>query len=267
MSLWQAVAMLAALAGGALLGACGRDNDLDPSPNGAAILVLAAADLRFAFEEMQPAFEQECSCKLTFSFGSSGTFAAQIEQGIPADAYFSANIGFVEGLDKKELLETETKQLYAIGRIVLAKPAGSPVPLGKLEDLTAPEIKKLSIANPDHAPYGVAAREALQAAGLWDILQPKIVFGENASQASRFVETKDADAGIVPLSLAITRTDKLSYVLLDESLHNPLRQGAAVLKSSRQQELASSFIAYVVVGEGRKVMDRYGFVLPEGGTD
>jgi molybdate transport system substrate-binding protein len=131
-----------------------------------------------------------------------------------------------------------------------------------LADLAGPQFKKVSIANPDHAPYGRAAKEALTALGLWDKIEPKLVLGENVAQATQYVQTGDADAGIIPLSLAIQNKDQIRYVLIDDSLHSPLRQAAAVLKQSKHADVARAFLDYLNGPEGRPIMREYGFVLP-----
>jgi molybdate transport system substrate-binding protein len=227
-----------------------------------SLTVAAAADLRYAFEDISEAFEQDCNCKVVLTFGSSGQFATQIEQGLPVDVFASANTSYVDDLAQKGLILEGSKQLYAIGRIVLATPAGSTIDPVSLEVLRDPAIKRIAIANPDHAPYGVAAKEALLSSGLWDELQPKLVLGENASQTTEFVESGDADAGIIPLSLAIQREDSFRYALIDEGLHNRLEQAAAVVARSGEPELARRFIEFVNGPTGRPIMQRYGFVLP-----
>lgn len=243
----------------------GSDSSASGSNRGASggrILVAAAADLRFAFEEMKPLFERECGCTVDISFGSSGNFTTQIEQGLPADVFFSANVGFVEMLESKGLTAPGTKQLYAIGRIVLARNKSANVRVATIQDLLGANIRKVSIANPQHAPYGVAAQEAMTRAGVWNDVQARLVLGENASQATQFIESGDAQAGIVPLSLAIQLKERVNYVLIDESQHTRLSQGAAVIKRSQNPEVAKRFISFVNGPTGREIMTRYGFEPP-----
>lgn len=252
----------------AVSAACGGGEKAASSPSsslpfaGQRILVAAAADLRFALEEMKPIFESECGCAVELTFGSSGNFAKQLEQGHPADVFFSANVGFVDALEAKGLIVPGTKQLYAVGRIVLAKNKNVSASVTTMQDLLGPEIRRVSIANPQHAPYGVAAQEALTKAGIWSSVQPRLVMGENASQATQFVETGDAQAGILPLSLVIGQGGKIDYVLVDASQHNPLNQGVAVMKSSKNPELAKAFIAFVKGPRGQEIMKKYGFQPP-----
>ena len=240
-----------------LLVSCGAGDSGKPK-----ITVVAAADVQYAFEEMEAPFEEQCGCDLVLTFGSSGKFAAQIEEGLPADVFASANISYIANLEKKGLVVPGTQQVYAIGRIVLAVPSGSQLDPADLSFVADPAVKRLSIANPDHAPYGVAGKEALESAGLWDAVKDKLVLGENAAQATQFVETGDAEAGIIPLSLAVQRHDRVRYTLIDDGLHNPLQQAAAVVSSSDHPDIGEEFIDFINSEEGRPVMLKYGFVLP-----
>lgn len=241
----------------ALLAAACRSDDR-PS-----LAVAAAADLRDAFEELAPMFEQRCGCAVSLTFGSSGLFSTQIKEGLPVDVFFSANEAYVDALAAEGLVRPESVQLYAIGRIVIATARGAGDPPAGLEGLLDPAIRRVALPNPDHAPYGVAGKQALESAGLWEAVAPKLVFGENAAQATDFVETRSADAGILPLSLTIQRQERLRYVLVDDGLYHPLRQAAAVLSRSEEPQLAADFIAFVNGPEGRAVMRKYGFLLPE----
>jgi molybdate transport system substrate-binding protein len=255
------------LAAAAPLAACGRSSRHDATavpgqPPSGSITVLAASDLRGAFDQIAAAFAKTCDCTVTFSYGSSGNIATQIKEGSPGDVFASADVSYIDGLEKDGLILPDTKLDYAIGRIVLATSVRSSLTINGLADLAGPEFKHVSIANPDHAPYGRAAKEALTALGLWDTIEPKLVLGENASQAAQYVETGDADAGIIPLSLAIQNRDKIRYVLIDDKLHRPLRQAAAVLKQSKHADVARAFLDYLNGPEGRPIMREYGFVLP-----
>lgn len=225
--------------------------------------VAAAADLRDAFEELTPMFEQRCDCEVSLTFGSSGLFATQIREGLPVDVFFSANEAYVQALAAERLVQPESVQLYAIGRIVIATARGAGDPPATLDGLLDPSIRHIALPNPDHAPYGVAGKQALESAGLWEAVSPKLVFGENAAQTTDFVETRSADVGILPLSLTIQRQERLGYALIDDGLYHPLRQAAAVLSRSGEPHLAADFIAFVNGQEGRVVMRKYGFLLPE----
>jgi len=224
------------------------------------LTVAAAADLQFAFTDIGALFERECGCKVTYVFGSSGNLATQIENGFPVDVFASADVGYVDGLREKGLLLDDTQQLYAVGRIVLAVSKDSGVQATSLRDLLKPEVTRIAIANPDHAPYGVAAMQALQSERLWEELKPRLVYGENVRQALQFIQTGDAQAGIVALSIA--DVPEVSYTLIDDSLHEPLRQSMAVLRRTPQERLARDFVGFVNGPEGRPIMNKYGFRLP-----
>jgi molybdate transport system substrate-binding protein len=236
--------------------ACGGGDDRP------RVTVAAASDLRFAFEELKPLYEARCECDVVLSFGSSGTLATQIREGLRVDVFASANAGFVDDLERADLVLDGTRQIYAIGRIVIAASAGSELRAEELRDLLQPNVRRIAIANTEHAPYGMAARQALEKAGLWSEVQPRLVMGENASLATQYVETRNAEIGLVPLSLAIQREQYLKYALIDDALHEPLRQVAAVMKSSRHPDLARRFLDFVNGPEGRPIMREYGFVLP-----
>jgi molybdate transport system substrate-binding protein len=240
-----------------LLSAC-ADGEAEPR-----ITVAAAADLQYAFAELERPFEERCECELVLTFGSSGRFATQIQEGLPVDVFASADVAYVEDLDAGGFVLSDSIEVYAIGLIVLAVPAGSDLDPVGLDVALDDSVRRFSIANPDHAPYGVAAMEALQSAGLWEAVQRKLVLGENAAQATRFVETGDAQAGIVPLSLAIQREDHLRYALIDDALHSPILQAAAVVSTSGHPDLARSFIEFVNSAEGSAVMAEYGFLAPD----
>jgi len=153
-----------------------------------------------------------------------------------------------------------TRQLYAIGRVVLVERAGLP-PITSLADLSRADVRRIAIANPDHAPYGRAARDALMRVGLWSSLQPKLVLGENISQTFQFVATGNADAGIVALSLAIGAPGT-RHTIIDPALHDPIAQSAGVLARTHQPMAAREFIAFVNGPLGRPIMKNYGFTLP-----
>ena len=240
--------------------ACSLEARPKPTARPIQINVAAAADLQFAFQEIGELFEQETGIQVVFIFGSSGQLAQQIENGAPFDAFAAANIFYVEQLKEKGLLRPETQRLYAQGHIVLAVHRASGVQATRLEDLQQPSIRKVAIANPDHAPYGVAAKEALESLGLWEAVRPKLVYGENVRQALQFVQTGNAEAGIIALSVA--NVPEVTYTVIDDHLHKPLNQAMAVLARTSQPSEASAFLEFVNSPQGRSVMKRYGFLPP-----
>ena len=232
--------------------------------------VAAAADLRFALTELAERFRQETGQTVNLSFGSSGTFTHQIEQGAPFELFLSADEAFVFRLaDAGLTLDRGT--LYAIGRLVLFAPHGSPLEVdGDLQGLRAAladgRIRRFAIANPEHAPYGRAARAVLEHAGLWEDIQGRLVLGENASQAMQFAASGSSQGGIVPLSLS--KADEVAalgrFALLPAEWHvsEPLRQRMALLKTAGDS--ARAFHAYLQTPAAREVLVRNGFVLPDG---
>lgn len=236
---------------------------LHPEPAIAAdksITIAAAADLSFALKEISDKFEKETGIKTVLSFGSTGMLALQIENGAPFDVFLAANERYIDSLQEKGLILLETKQLYAQGRIVIAANKKSGMQTKKLEDLLNPSIKKIAIANPVHAPYGIAAKEAMIKLGLWDKLKSKLVYGENIRQALQFIQTGNAQAGIIALSVA--NVPEIEYIIIDNILHNPINQAAAVIRTAKSEKDALDFIRYVNGPKGRPIMKKYGFILP-----
>ncbi|GIK56986.1 MAG: molybdate ABC transporter substrate-binding protein [Chloroflexi bacterium] len=239
--------------------ACGSSPAVTPIP-AEPLLVAAASDLQFAFIEMGAAFEAETGQKVVFTFGSTGNLTTQIENGAPFDILAAANISFVDRLTEKGLTIPETQQLYGQGRIVLVVNRNSGLQATSLEDLLDPAITRIAIANPEHAPYGQAAREALQSVGIWADIEEKLVLGENVSQTLQYVQTGDAPVGIVALSIA--DVPEVTGTLLPAELHEPINQALAIIKSTPREETARAFVAFVNSPAGREIMKRYGFLLP-----
>lgn len=241
-----------------LLSACNPTNSATSATD--PLLVAAASDLQFAFGELGPLFEAETGQPVIFTFGSTGNLTTQIENGAPFDILAAANVAFVDRLTAQGLTIAETQQLYAQGRIVLVVNRQAGVQASDLADLLDPSIRRISIANPEHAPYGMAAREALQSAGVWDAIEDKLVLGENVSQALQFVQTGDAPVGIVALSIA--DVPEVTGTLIDDELHEPINQALAVINSTPREEAARAFVDFVNSPTGREIMRRYGFLLP-----
>jgi molybdate transport system substrate-binding protein len=237
-----------------------------PSRAEEAPVVAAAADLQFALAEIADSFKRETGHEVRLAFGSSGNFARQIEQGGQFQIFLSADEQFVFDLAAKGFT-IDDGALYAIGRIVIFAPHGSPLAAdaalaGLKQALSKGEIRKFAIANPEHAPYGARAEEALRRAGLWDELKSKLVLGENASQAAQFAASGSAQGGIVPYSLALFPgvAKRGTFALIPDNWHAPLRQRMALLKAA--SETARSFYAYMQGPSARAIMRRYGFLLP-----
>ena len=227
----------------------------------------AASDLKFALSLVLARFQSETGQSVEASFGSSGSFARQIQQGLPVELFMSADEALVlqladAGLTRATASGPDRGVLYAVGRIALYVPSASTIPLDAgLQGLKArwSEVGKFAIANPEHAPYGRAAREALQQLGLWELVLPKLVLGENISQATQFVATGAAQAGITALSLALAPevAQNGRHLALPARLHAPLRQRMVPLRSPTPAALA--LYAYLQGAAAREIFRRYGF--------
>lgn len=236
-----------------------RDNSA-PATHTDELTVAAASDLTVAFEEIGREFQAVHKTKVVFVFGSTGMLTRQIENGAPVDLFAAANVSYIEQLEQKGLIIPDTKAIYARGRITLWTPNDSTLRLEKINDLARPEVTRIAIANPDHAPYGLAARQALESAGIWDAVKPKLVYGDNIRQTLQYAETGNVEIAIVALSLSMQSKGRWS--LVPEELHQPLDQGLAVMKSTNNEQSARTFAAFLAAPEGRAIMQRYGFSFP-----
>jgi len=230
--------------------------------------VAAASDLKFALEEVAAQFEKDTGHRLRLVFGSSGNFYSQLLQGAPFHLFMSADEGFVFKLADAGKTEGRGK-LYAFGRIGIKVPKGSPLKAdGQLKDLSAAlkdgRLKRFAIANPEHAPYGMRAEEALRRAGLWEQISSKLVYGENVSQAAQFALSGSTQGGIIAYSLARAPAleGKGTYVLVPETLHEPLRQRMVLVRGAGST--ARAFYHYLQQPAARRILDRYGFAAPAG---
>ncbi len=254
-----AVAAVVALSGCQSGGGGERNPGSASKPAGPerSLTVGAAADLHFAFTEIGRLYEKKTNHKVTFSFGSTGNLSKQIENGAPLDVLAAADSRYVQDLDAKGLVVSKTVHVYALGKLVIASSPASGVQVADLQGLLAPQVKQVAIANPAHAPYGAAAREALQNAGLWDKLQPKLVFGEDIRQTLQFVQSGNADAGLVASS--VSRVPEVTSVPVDERYYHPLRQSMAVVRGTPLLDQAEQFVALVMSPEGQQIMRKYGY--------
>jgi molybdate transport system substrate-binding protein len=238
-----------------------------PAPASAAEMkVAAASDLTFAFKDVVAGFEKQTGNKVMLTYGSSGNFYSQIQNGAPFDLFFSADVSFPRKLEAAGLTEPGSIYEYAKGEIVIWVPNASKLDLSKgLTVLLDPSIRKIAIANPLHAPYGAAAVAAMKHAGIYDRVKGKIVQGENISQAAQFVHSGNAEVGIVALSLALAPAMKNDgrYVAIPPQDYPPLIQAAAILKSSREKETANQFLKYLKEPGTVALMEQYGFAVPE----
>ena len=232
-----------------------------------APLVAAASDLQFALDEIVARFQRDTGIAPRVTYGSSGNFTRQIEQGAPFELFLSADEAYVGRLVERRLTRGEGT-LYAIGRIVLFAPHGSPlVPDAGLENLAARLASgnsgRVAIASPEHAPYGRAAEQAMRSLGVWEAVQPRLLLGENVAQAAQFASSGNADGGIIAYSLVLAPAlrDRGTFALLPETLHAPLRQRMVLLQ--RASPAAVRLYDYLRSPASRAILSEYGFVLPE----
>lgn len=229
------------------------------------IRVAAAADLQTAMPEIAKAFEEQTSIGVDVAYGSSGNFFAQIQNGAPLDVFFSADSEYPKKLEESGLAEPRAAVIYGLGSIVLWMPeyaSCNPARDG-WKCLLDSSVKKIAIANPEHAPYGRAAVAALQKAGIYNEVKTELVFGENISQAAQFVQSGNAQAGILAYSLA--RSPALSggkQWEIPRELYPPIEQSAVVLKSAKEKEAAQEFVKFVTQGQGRAILAKFGFQPP-----
>ena len=240
------------------------------TPQADEITVAAASDLQFALRDLSARFEKRTGHTVNVTYGSSGNFFSQILNGAPFDLFFSADIEYPRKLEAAGLAEQGTLFLYAVGRMAIWTPAGSRVEAAKRgwDTLLDPAVQKIAIANPAHAPYGRAAVAALKKAGVFDKVESKLVYGENISQAAQFVESGNAQAGIIAMSLVLSPAmkDRGSRWEIPADLHPPIEQGAIVLRSSAKKEVARAFLEFVKSAEGSALLESYGFRVPREGA-
>lgn len=247
------------------LTACFAAPDSTDAPR-QAVLVAAASDLRFALAEVAELYQEDHGIEIQLTFGSSGNLARQIVQGAPFELFLSADERYVRRL--ADLGMTRDKgSLYAVGRIVLFAPNYSPLePDAELSNvgnrLADGSLRRFAIANPEHAPYGRAAEQALRSLALWELVQPSLLFGENISQAAQFAASGNAEGGIIAYSLAIAPQfhGQGSYALIPDTLHAPLRQRMVLTRAATTE--AEKLYDYLRSPPAREILARYGFAPP-----
>jgi len=230
------------------------------------IRVAAASDLKFALTDVAASYEKQSGVKLSLTFGSSGNFFAQIQNGAPFDIFFSADSDYPRKLSEAGLVLPNSVDSYAVGKLVLWSPANSKLTPEKSgwQSLLDPDVQKIAIANPDHAPYGRAALEALKNSGFYEKIKSKLVFGENISQAAQFVQSGNAEIGILAASLIHSPSFASDHVWkIPQDLYTPLLQSFVVLESSTNKPAALAFLAYVKSPSAQTALEKYGFAKPE----
>ncbi len=224
------------------------------------IVVAAAANLTDVFQKIGAQFEAETGVHPVFSFGSTAQLTQQVEHSAPFDVFAAADVEHVDQLQREGLLKSGTEEVYAQGVLALWVPAGANSGVRTLDDLASPQVRVIAVANPKLAPYGEASVAALKKAGLWNRVEPKIVYAENINMAKQYGVSGNADAVFTALPLVFHETGRVLRV--EESLHAPIRQAIAVLKSSDRAEAAARFIEYLIRGKGRAMLLQFGYLAP-----
>lgn len=229
----------------------------------AKFTIAAASDLRHALDDIIVEYRKAYpGHEPTVIYGSSGKMTTQIQNGAPYDIFFSADIAFPQRLHAAGFTATDPA-VYAIGRIVIWSNTRDASRLA-LQDLAGDSIRRIAIAQPAHAPYGMRAQEALHAAGIWDKVRSKLVYGENIAHTAQMVESGAAEVGIIALSLAkFPRLAAHGYHLIDDALHQPLTQGYSVTRRGGAKPAVLDFARFMETGVAHAIMERYGFVMPE----
>lgn len=226
------------------------------APQDEPLLVAAASDLQGAFTELAETYTAQTGRPVRFSFGSSGQLAEQLKNGAPFELYASASARYVDEVLAAGRGEPASRAEYAVGRLAVWTP-DEEVALG---ELVAPRFRRIAIANPEHAPYGLAAHQALDSAGVLDRVQDRLVLGESVTDTLRLATSGNADAALVALSLVVDGAGR--YVVVPEQAHAPLRQALLVTAPPARQEAAQAFADLVLAPEGRRLLARYGFGAP-----
>jgi molybdate transport system substrate-binding protein len=230
------------------------------------ITVAAAADLQFAMQDIAARFHKQTGTTVKVTYGSSGNFFQQLQNGAPFDMFFSANLDYARKLEAEALTAPGSYYEYAKGKIVIWVPNDSKLDLSSgTQALLNPSIKKIAVANPQHAPYGQAAVAAMQKENVYEKVKNKLVLGENISQTASFVVSGAADVGIVALSLALSPNmkDKGRYVEIPPDQYPPIEQACVILGSSKNKETARQFLAFIKTAAIGDVLSSYGFDVPE----
>lgn len=222
------------------------------------LIVAAAANLTHVSDEIGQRFTEKTGIRVTFTFGATADLAKQIENGAPFDVYVAADVTNVDRLAHQGLLTPDTRAIYARGKLVLWVPSASRMRIQNIHELTSKEFERVAIAKPDVAPYGRAAVESLRAAGLWEQIEPKVVYAQNVSQAKQFVATGNAEVAFVPL--ALVNPGDGQFLEIDEHLHHPIDQALGIVKSSTKQRAAQQFVDFLLSEHGQGILGARGYI-------
>jgi molybdate transport system substrate-binding protein len=246
------------LCAAALLGACTARRAPESS---ARLTVAAAANLTDVFGQIGAAFKAKTGVEVIFSYGSTAELAQQIDNGGPFDVFAAADTEHVDSLVSSRKLTADSRAVYAVGQLALWIPKGEQSGISELRDLAGKQVRFIAVAQPELAPYGQATTEVLKNAGIWDLVQPKVVYANSISQTKQMTASGNADAAFTAYSLVLH--DKGTVLKIDPHLHRPIEQAMAIVVSSAQVENAKKFRSFLLGSEGRKVLADNGYLLPE----
>jgi len=238
----------------ALLASCGASR-----PAHAKLTVAAAANLIDVFGEVGGAFQAKTGVEVVFSYGSTAQLATQIENGAPFDLLAAADAEHVDSLAAAGKLLGDSRAIYALGQLALWIPEGG-LQIHELKDLRGPQIRFIAIAQPELAPYGQATVEVLKGAGLWDAVQPKLVYGTSISMAKQFAASGSANAAFTAYSLVLHEKGRI--LKIDPRLHKPIEQAMGIVASSAHREQARQFCSFLLGEDGRTILANSGYLLP-----
>lgn len=226
-------------------------------PGSPEIIVAAAANLTEAAGEIGQRFTDNTGIRVTFSFGATADLAKQIENGAPFDVYVAADVLHVDRLQQQGLLTADSRAVYAHGRLVLWVPAASKLRIQRVQDITSKEFERIAIAKPDIAPYGHAAVESMGALGMWEQIQPRVIYAQNTAQAKQFAATGNAEVAFIPL--ALVKTGEGTYLEIDNNLHQPIDQALGIVKNSSHQKAARQFVEFLLSEQGQEILASRGY--------
>ena len=233
---------------------------LSQAAEGDALTVAAAANLSDVFKEMAAAFTNDTGIPVSLSFGATAQLTQQIENAAPFDVFAAADRQHIDELRNRQLIVSGSDKVYARGSIVLWCPA-TKASVNRIQDLTQPVVRFIAVAKPETAPYGLATVEALRALHLWDVLRPKVVYGENIVATKQYAATGNADCAFVAKSLLIHEANP--GIPVDEKLYRPIDQAMAALKSAKDPNAAGRFEAFVTGPKGAAILVKFGYGLPK----
>lgn len=230
------------------------------TPADSELVVAAAANLTDVFGQIGPRFTARSGIRVVFSFGATADLARQIENGAPFDVFAAADIAHVDQLERKGLIAPGSRALYARGRLVMWLPPGSNLKAERIEDVTAKAFERIAIAKPDVAPYGQAAVESLRALGVWNQVEPKVIYGQNVSQTKQYAATGNAEVAFIPM--ALVKPGEGNFIEVKEELHKPIDQALGIVKDSLRQAAARQFVDFLMSDEGQEFLLKNGYSKP-----